>query len=143
MNFTEFLFGELITSPVLGLALALVFALLLLLLWLLRRRRLAAIQPLAASDVVVDKPTASSSGTAPDEQEVPTLQPQPHPEEPVRELKNAAPASSGMLVKEIDQLIDIEESLMALRELYHRQLITPEVYVNESKKIATRLLKPE
>lgn len=45
----------------------------------------------------------------------------------------------AMSNRSIDELVAIEDSLKALRELYHRKLIPAEVYVKESKKYAESL----
>ncbi|MEY4317092.1 MAG: hypothetical protein RI902_900 [Pseudomonadota bacterium] len=50
----------------------------------------------------------------------------------------SAQAGSHMNMAE---LLDIEEALLALRELYHRKLISANVYVDESMKHSTRLMR--
>jgi hypothetical protein len=40
---------------------------------------------------------------------------------------------------QLSQLIDIEEALLALRELYQRKLIDADLYVQESMKYAAKL----
>ena len=51
------------------------------------------------------------------------------------------PASVGNVMsrRHIDELLAIEDSLLALRELYHRKLIPAEVYISESQKYAENL----
>jgi hypothetical protein len=50
----------------------------------------------------------------------------------------SAQAGSHMNMAE---LLDIEEALLALRELYHRKLISANVYVDESMKHSARLMR--
>ena len=51
---------------------------------------------------------------------------------------HAHPAGSHM---NMSDLLDIEEALLALRELYHRKLISANVYVDESMKHSARLMR--
>jgi len=50
------------------------------------------------------------------------------------------PIFSSVLNMEIKELLDIEEALLALRELYHRKLINSDVYVDQSMKHSERIL---
>jgi hypothetical protein len=43
--------------------------------------------------------------------------------------------------KDVAELLDIEEALLALRELYQRHLISAQVYVDESTKHSARLMR--
>jgi len=52
---------------------------------------------------------------------------------------NGHGGSQAMSNRSIDELLALEDSLKALRELYHRKLIPAEVYVRESKKYAESL----
>lgn len=51
----------------------------------------------------------------------------------------SAPVGNIMSRQNMDELLAIEDSLMALRELYHRKLIPADVYVAESRKYAENL----
>lgn len=42
--------------------------------------------------------------------------------------------ASSLSAHSLDDLLAIEESLMALRELYHRKLISTDIYIKESMK---------
>ena len=46
---------------------------------------------------------------------------------------------SSVINMNMDELLDIEEALLALRELYHRKLINAQVYVDESMKHSERI----
>ena len=46
---------------------------------------------------------------------------------------------SSVINMNMDELLDIEEALLALRELYHRKLINAKVYVDESMKHSERI----
>ena len=46
---------------------------------------------------------------------------------------------SSVLNMNVSELLDIEEALLALHELYHRKLIAAEVYVDESMKHSERI----
>lgn len=48
-------------------------------------------------------------------------------------IKGASGADS-MSHRNVDELLAVEDSLMALRELYQRKLIPAEVYIKESQK---------
>jgi hypothetical protein len=56
-------------------------------------------------------------------------------------FSQSIPTQSTRAVANIDMtdLLDIEEALLALRELYHRKLIPSHVYIDESMKHAARL----
>jgi ABC-type sulfate transport system permease component len=47
--------------------------------------------------------------------------------------------ASSLTSRSMSELLAIEESLMALRELYHRKLISSEIYVEESMKHSAQL----
>lgn len=47
--------------------------------------------------------------------------------------------ASSLSAHSLDDLLAIEESLMALRELYHRKLISPDIYVEESMKYSSKI----
>lgn len=48
-------------------------------------------------------------------------------------------AGVAMSHRSLDELLSVEDSLKALRELYHRKLIPADVYVKESQKYAESL----
>ena len=52
---------------------------------------------------------------------------------------NGHAPGGAMSHRSLDELLSIEDSLKALRELYHRKLIPVEVYVKESQKYAESL----
>jgi hypothetical protein len=47
---------------------------------------------------------------------------------------NGTSAAGSMSHRNVDELLAVEDSLMALRELYQRKLIPAEVYIKESQK---------
>jgi hypothetical protein len=60
---------------------------------------------------------------------------------PHQMFSSAIPKRTGISASQthMNELLDIEEALLALRELHHRKLIPAEVYVEESLKQSTRL----
>lgn len=60
---------------------------------------------------------------------------------PHQMFSSAIPKRTGISASQtnMNELLDIEEALLALRELHHRKLIPAEVYVEESMKQSTRL----
>jgi len=54
-------------------------------------------------------------------------------------VHTSPPMHSYVLNMDIKELLDIEEALLALRELYHRKLINSEVYVDQSMKHSERI----
>jgi hypothetical protein len=46
---------------------------------------------------------------------------------------------SSVLNMDISELLDIEEALFAIRELYHRKLINADIYVDQSMKHSERI----
>jgi hypothetical protein len=54
-------------------------------------------------------------------------------------VNTSPPMHSSVLNMDIKDLLDIEDALLALRELYHRKLINSEVYVDQSMKHSERI----
>lgn len=68
-----------------------------------------------------------------------TAKPMAYAQEPIFAAALNGHAGAAMSHRSLDELLSIEDSLKALRELYHRKLIPADVYVKESQKYAESL----